>query len=144
MVALTMAAHLQAFPAVKVTLPWRDPDGRIETVGLVVTTRERTPLARTYFNRHVWKTALDTTWVAPTRVNGMHALRHTHASVLLEDGVSIKALAEYLGHADPGFTLRTYTHLMPSSEDRARAAVDRAFATGGPLDGGQNVRQSGR
>jgi hypothetical protein len=50
--------------------------------------------------------------------------RHARAtpylwSVLLEDGVSIKALAEYLGHADPGFTLRTYTHLMPSSEDRA-------------------------
>ena len=57
------------------------------------------------------------------RANGMHALRHTYASVLLEDGVSIKALAEYLGHADPGFTLRTYTHLMPSSEDPARTAV---------------------
>lgn len=32
---------------------------------------------------------------------------------------SIKALAEYLGHYDPGFTLRTYTHLMPSSQARA-------------------------
>lgn len=31
---------------------------------------------------------------------------------------------EYLGHHDPGFTLRTYTHLMPSSETRTRAAVD--------------------
>jgi integrase len=57
--------------------------------------------------------------------------------------VSIKALAEYLGHADPGFTLRTYTHLMPSSEDRTRTAVDRAFATGAPLEGGQNVHRSG-
>jgi integrase len=42
--------------------------------------------------------------------------------------VSIRALAEYLGHADPGFTLRTYTHLMPTSEDRARQAVDAAFS----------------
>ena len=31
------------------------------------------------------------------------------ASVLLDAGESIKALSEYLGHSDPGFTLRTYT-----------------------------------
>jgi integrase len=127
-VALALSAHLQAFPMVRVTLPWREPQGRPETLGLVVTTRERTAVARTYFNRHVWKPALGAAGVPATRDNGMHALRHTYASVLLEDGVSIKALAEYLRHADPGFTLRTYTHLMPSSEDRARAAVDRAFA----------------
>ncbi|WP_243716403.1 tyrosine-type recombinase/integrase [Actinomadura darangshiensis] len=42
-------------------------------------------------------------------------MRHHFASVLLERGVDIRALAEFLGHADPGFTLRTYTHLMPSS-----------------------------
>jgi integrase len=64
--------------------------------------------------------------------------------VLLEDGVSVKALAEYLGHADPGFTLRTYTHLMPSSEDRARAAVDRAFAIARPLKGDENASLRGQ
>jgi hypothetical protein len=31
------------------------------------------------------------------------------------------------GHSDPGFTLRIYAHLMPDSEDRARAVVDAAF-----------------
>lgn len=54
-----------------------------------------------------------------------HVLRHYFASALLEDGVSIKALAEYLGHADAGVTLRTY--MMPASEDRMRKAVDRAL-----------------
>jgi hypothetical protein len=38
--------------------------------------------------------------------------------------VSIKALSEYLGHADPGFTLRTYTHLMPASHDQTRRVID--------------------
>jgi integrase len=47
--------------------------------------------------------------------------------VLLDAGESIKALAAYLGHADPGFTLRTYTHLLPTSEDRTRRAIDQAF-----------------
>ena len=57
----------------------------------------------------------------------MHALRHAYASVLQDAGESIKALSEYLGHSDPGFTLRTYTHLLPSSETRTRKAIDDAF-----------------
>ena len=61
------------------------------------------------------------------RQDGMHAMRHFYASVLLARGASIKELAEYLGHEDPGFTLRTYTHLMPSSHQRARKAVDGVF-----------------
>ncbi|MDH6461761.1 site-specific recombinase XerD [Micromonospora sp. A200] len=39
----------------------------------------------------------------------MHVPRHTYASVLLDAGASIRALSLYLGHADPGFTLRFYT-----------------------------------
>ena len=54
----------------------------------------------------------------------MHALRHYYASVLLDRGVSVRAVADYLGHVDPGFTLRVYAHLMPAAEGRARAAMD--------------------
>lgn len=95
--------------------------------GLVFVSREHKPLVRTYYNPHIWKKALRSAGVDPTRENGMHALRHFYASVLLDAGESIRALADYLGHSDPGFTLRVYTHLMPSSEDRARAAMDRAL-----------------
>jgi integrase len=59
-----------------------------------------------------------------TRKEGTHQLRHFYASVTLADGVSIKELAEYLGHKDPGFTLRTYAHMLPSSHQRARNAID--------------------
>jgi hypothetical protein len=51
--------------------------------------------------------------------------------VLLDAGESIKALSECLGHSDPGFTLRTYTRLLPTSEQRTRQAVDRVV-TGTP------------
>ena len=54
------------------------------------------------------------------------------ASVLLDAGESVRALAEYLGHADPGFTLRVYTHLMPASEERTNRAVDHVFGGGVP------------
>ncbi len=72
----------------------------------------------------------------------MHALRHFYASVLLDAGESIKALSEYLGHHDPGFTLRTYTHLMPSSETRTRAAVD-AVRAAPVTDGGPQTARKG-
>jgi integrase len=57
------------------------------------------------------------------RADGMHALRHFYASVLLAQGVSIKELADYLGHTDPGFTLRTYT--PRSVQSRAGAGCGR-------------------
>jgi integrase len=64
---------------------------------------------------------------AESRENGMHALRHFYASVLLDAGENVKALAEYLGHSDPGLTLRVYAHLMPSSQARTRKAVAAVF-----------------
>ena len=39
-----------------------------------------------------------------------HALRHTHASLLVADGVAIKVVSERLGHAHPAFTMHTYPH----------------------------------
>ncbi len=59
----------------------------------------------------------------------MHALRHYFASVLLDAGESVRALADSLGHTAPGFTLRTYAHMLPASEDRTRRAVDAALST---------------
>ncbi len=64
---------------------------------------------------------------------GEPALRHFYASVLLDAGENVKALAEYLGHSDPGLTLRVYAHLMPSSQERTRKAVAAVFGTG-PTD----------
>lgn len=122
--------YSERFPVVAVTLPWKDPDGgELVTVRLYVTTRERKAITRTYFNGGVWKPALRKSGVPTTRENGTHALRHLYASVLLDAGESIKAVSEYLGHADPGFTLRVYTHLMSASADRTRKAIDTAFWT---------------
>ena len=98
--------------------------------GLVFTSREAGLLDRNYYNARVWKPALHAAGVQPTRENGMHALRHYYASVLLDGGESVRALADYLGHADPGFTLKVYTHLLPSSEGRTRRLVDAALGPG--------------
>jgi integrase len=137
-VGLELAQHLSAFPATNVELPWGTLTGAAHSAGLVLTTRERSALNRNYINTKIWKPALVEAGIEPTRSNGMHVLRHTFASVLLDAGESVRALADYLGHRDPGFTLRTYTHLMPSSEDRTKRAVDTALggswaASNGPF-----------
>ena len=126
-VALRLSAHIAACPAREVTLPWLDGDGKNETAGLMFTTPAGRPLTRNTFNTRIWKTALTAAGVRPTREDGFHALRHYFASMLLAGGVDIRALADYLGHTDPGFTLRVYVHLMPAADDRMRAAVDQAM-----------------
>jgi integrase len=123
-----LAAYLREHPARPVTLPWRSLDGEPVTARLVLTNRERNAMNRNYFNTRIWHRALAAAGIPDGRQNGMHALRHFYASVLLDAGESIKAVSEYLGHSDAGFTLRTYTHLMPSSDQRTRSAIDRAFA----------------
>ncbi|MBE1610977.1 integrase [Actinopolymorpha pittospori] len=119
-----LAAYLTQHPVKAVTLPWLHPGGEEHTVSLVVTSRESKAINRNYFNTYVWKKALRETGVDPSRENGCHALRHFYASALLDAGESIKAVSAHLGHSDPGFTLRTYTHLMPSSDERTRRAID--------------------
>jgi len=51
-----------------------------------------------------------------------HSLRHTHASIMLQQGVSSKTVAERLGHSTVVITLDTYSHLTPGVKEDA---VDR-------------------
>ena len=135
--AQSWAAHLQQWPARTITLPWIEPDGKPVTARLIFSSREGKAVNRNYFNAHLWKPALVAAGVIPepepgerydpSRDQGFHQLRHYWASVLLAEGVDIRTLAEYLGHEDPGFTLRTYTHLMQSSADKARRAAGTAL-----------------
>lgn len=76
---------------------------------------------------HHWRRACRAAGGAELRY---HDLRHTYASTLLSRGVSVKAVADWLGHASPVITLSTYAHLMPTDEDVARAVLDGALSPG--------------
>ncbi len=54
-----------------------------------------------------------------------HAMRHTAATLMLETGTHIRVAAERLGHADPGVTLRVYSHVSATMQREAADTLDR-------------------
>ena len=56
-----------------------------------------------------------------------HALRHTHATLLLREGIHAKIVSERLGHANIGITLDTYSHVLPDMQRDAADSIDRAL-----------------
>jgi integrase len=56
-----------------------------------------------------------------------HALRHTHASQLIDAGVDVVTISKRLGHAKPDITLRVYAHLFKESDAKAAAAINAAL-----------------
>lgn len=137
-VAASVRAHIARAKPRPYTLPWEKPAGRPTTHNLLFRWNDDRHIRSRSYSEQVWKPVLSAVGIIPPattdehgrrrfvtdRKNGTHAMRHFYASVTLADGVSIKELAEFLGHHDPGFTLRLYTHMLPTSYERARAAID--------------------
>jgi len=57
-----------------------------------------------------------------------HDLRHTFATLALQNGVDIKTVSAMLGHYDAGFTLRTYTHTTRQKQDEAAQTMGNFMA----------------
>jgi integrase len=55
-----------------------------------------------------------------------HSLRHFYASTALAEGIPITEVSRWLGHKSIEVTHQIYGHLVPSSFDRARTALDHA------------------
>jgi integrase len=149
-VAAAARVHVRKYPPKPCTLPWEKLTGKPRTNSLLFWWGDGRHVRYRTYSELVWKPALAAAGIihAPatdprgrkryvtTRKEGPHQLRHYYASVMLADGVSVKELAEYLGHHDPAFTLRVYSHLMPGSHDRARRVIDaRMFRPRAVADG---------
>jgi integrase len=69
-------------------------------------------------------------WVKLVRRIGLkgirlHDARHTHASLMLKQGVHPKIVQERLGHASIGITLDTYSHVAPGLQQAAAEGFDK-------------------
>ncbi|MGP8079821.1 MAG: tyrosine-type recombinase/integrase, partial [Dehalococcoidales bacterium] len=74
-------------------------------------------------------------WIKLVRRNGfygvrLHDARHTHASLLLKQGVHPKVVQERLGHASIAMTLDTYSHTVQGMQKAAAANFDTAIESG--------------
>ncbi|MEC2597001.1 site-specific integrase, partial [Bacillus cereus] len=54
----------------------------------------------------------------------LHEFRHSHASYLINKGVSPLIVAQRLGHSDVAATLNTYSHLYPSKQAEVIAFIE--------------------
>lgn len=57
-----------------------------------------------------------------------HDLRHTFATMALENGIDIKTLADILGHTTVATTINTYTHSTVEMQSAAAKNIDHAIA----------------
>jgi integrase len=56
----------------------------------------------------------------------LHGLRHSHATMLLREGVPVHIVAKRLGHKDPSVTLNVYADVIPDDDGRAVEVFSRA------------------
>ncbi|MEJ9212052.1 site-specific integrase [Bacillus smithii] len=82
---------------------------------LVVCTPLGKPIYPKNYNRK-WYNFLEKVDVPKIRV---HDLRHTHATLMLLQGIPVKVVSERLGHASIEITLNIYGHLLPSIQKEA-------------------------
>ncbi len=54
----------------------------------------------------------------------VHDLRHSHASLLIEEGFSPLLISERLGHENIETTLQTYSHLYPNKHSEVADRLD--------------------
>ena len=69
----------------------------------------------------------------------LHDVRHSYASAALAAGVPAKVISERLGHATVGFTLDTYSHVLPGLDEAAAQAVAQLILRGNGTGPAQSI-----
>lgn len=62
--------------------------------------------------------------LANVRQIRLHDFRHSHATLLLNQNISIMAISKRLGHADYSTTLNVYAHMLPDEEKRVLTTLE--------------------
>lgn len=79
------------------------------------------PISKTTLTRH-FKQAIKDSGVKEIR---LHDLRHSHATILINQGANIIAVSRRLGHSTTSQTLKTYAHLMQKSDDELLDIIEK-------------------
>lgn len=74
--------------------------------------------------RRTYQTFMKKIGIEPLK---FHSLRHTFASINIENGSDIKTISEILGHSDIDVTLKVYTHTSQKAKRKAIEKFDSIF-----------------
>ena len=93
---------------------------RLEESDLVFSQTNRSPLLPDTVS-HAWTKLAQRMGMKGLR---LHDARHTHASLMLKQGIHPKIVQERLGHASIQITLDTYSHIAPGLQEAAANRFD--------------------
>ena len=103
-----------------------DPKSKVEDAELIFThTTDGVPLRPNTVSR-AWEY---TAKKAGVKIIRFHDARHSHASLMLKQGVPLKVLSERLGHSSISVTADVYAHVIPGMQESAAQRFDDAFST---------------
>ena len=85
-----------------------------------------------YLRKRVFHPALEKAGLRHVRI---YDLRHTVASMLIQNGESLAYVRDQLGHSSIQITVDIYGHLEPGKNRAAVAKLDDDFSTYGPKTG---------
>jgi integrase len=117
-----------------VTLPTAATEALSEHLGrfvgpgpedLVFTSPQGLQLRATTWRRRFFDPAVRAAGLEPLRP---HDLGHTAVALWIASGDNVKAISTRAGHSSVAFTLDTYGHLMPDSEQLHRSRLDELIA----------------
>jgi integrase len=98
---------------------------RSASEGFLLETRSGNPVAPENFWKCGWKPALRTAGLDESLT--FHQLRHGTATLLLNQNIPVPIVSRYLGHANPGITMKVYAHLIDGTSSMAAQGIDEAL-----------------
>jgi len=103
---------------------WRTFGAELRDSDLVFCQPDGTPLLPNTVT-HAWVKLVRSIGLGGVR---LHDARHTHASLMLKQGVHPKVVQERLGHSSIQMTLDTYSHVAPGLQNAAALSFDESLA----------------
>jgi len=100
-------------------------EGRNNPRGYLFATASGKPVDVSNFYRWSWRPALRKAGLPESLTP--HQLRHGTASMLLNQNVPIPVVSKYLGHANPGITMKVYAHMIDGTAGMAADGIDEAL-----------------
>ncbi len=93
----------------------------IASRGLVFTSPKGRPVRYSNFRRRQWTPAIERAGLTGLEI---HELRHTAASLMINEGADPKLIQTQLGHSSISITYDIYGHLFPDRLDELAAKLD--------------------